>query len=85
MDAVGTTPFGYLNNFISLQVTLRRRGWADDVRLLRHPNVGRHPVGFRADGDCLIAQFLARPNDPHGNFTAIGYKYFLQHNFILNN
>ena len=54
------------------EIGLRRRGWADGDRFIGHFNVQRVLVGFGIDGDGFDAHPARGPDDPAGDFAAVG-------------
>ncbi len=74
MHGVAAQPQRLLKDAIAAKVALRRRSRADGHRLVGQHRVQRIGVRIRVDCDRANAQLLARTNDAHGHFAAVGYQ-----------
>ena len=64
---------------IDLQVTVPGPGGPNTVHLIRELEISRTTVGLAEDHHGLDPQFPARPDDPQGDLTTIGYQDSFEH------
>jgi len=67
------------DQLLAVEVALRRRGWADSVRLVGETNVQRLAVSVGIDGDALDAHLARRPNDANRDLTAVRNENLTKH------
>jgi len=84
VDGVHIGDFGGADDAVNAQVTFGGRGFADADGLIGQLHMHGVDVGLGIDGHGFDIQFLAGPNDPDGDFAAIGYKNFLKHDNSMN-
>ena len=71
VDRLGAGALGRVEDPLDVQVALRRRARADEVRLVRRPHVQRAAVGLRVHGDRADAELAQRPEDANRDLAAI--------------
>ena len=64
---------------IDFEIALRTGSRPDANGLIRQLDVEAFHVGLGIDGDGLDAELFAGPNDPQGDFAAVGDEDFLEH------
>ena len=79
MNRINIGDFRRADNAIDAQITLIGWGFADADRFVRQLDVHRVGVRLRINRHRADIQFLARADDPNGNFSAIGYQNFFKH------
>ena len=72
MDRIGIGHLGGAQNTRDVPVALVSRRRPDADVLVGNPDMQRIGIGFRMDGDCPDAEFLACPDDTHGDFAPVG-------------
>ena len=70
MDAIGADSCRQIHDGAHVQEALHGPG--DEMRLVGFFHVDRRGVTLGIDRDGPDAEFPARPDDPHGDLTAIG-------------
>ena len=79
MDRLHVADLGGANHAVHLQVAVGRFGRADAEGRVGHFEIRRAAVGLAEDGDRLHPQLLAGPDDPQGDFPAIGHQNASKH------
>ena len=74
MDGVGPPLAGGLDDVADVEVAVRRRRFADVVRLVGEAEVEGVAVDLGVDGNRGDAEFLAGAEDPHRNLATVGNK-----------
>jgi hypothetical protein len=60
-----------LDDPVGIEVALRRRASADQVRLVGEANVERAAIGLRVDGDASDVELAERPEDPDRDLAPV--------------
>ena len=61
-----------VDDFCAVEITPRRSGRTEQIRLVRHAHVKRLAIRFGIDGNRFDAHFTGGPRDPNRNLAAIG-------------
>ncbi len=77
MNAVGAGHFGGADDRRNIQIGQRCGRRADTDGFVSHGQVHEFTVGGRVHRHGFQTKFLARADNPQGNFTSVGNKYFL--------
>ena len=77
VDAVGAGHFRRADDRRDVQVGQGRRSRADADGFVSHGQVHEFTVGGGVHRHGFQTEFLARADNPQGNFTSVGNKYFL--------
>src|SRR5579872_6317231 len=83
MNGIGVGDFGRADNCWNIQITQRQLWRPDADGLVGEAHWQRVAVGFAVDGDGFDSQLFAGADYPEGNFTAVGYEDFLEHESAL--
>jgi hypothetical protein len=81
VDRIGSGAPGRIQDRVDLEIALRRRGAADQHRLIGHLDMQRACIGFGIDRDRGNAHFPRRANDPAGNLAPVGDEDFAEHHY----
>jgi hypothetical protein len=79
MDGIHVGDLSRADDAAHLEVTLRARIRANADGLIREMDVHGVSVCLRINGDGFDIEFLARTDDPEGNFATVGYEDFFEH------
>src|SRR5581483_4427353 len=79
MDGVRAGDVRRADDVGRVQVAVFGSGRADADGLIGQMHVQGLGIGGRMHRDRLDLEFLARPNDPHGDLAAISYQYLFEH------
>ncbi len=76
-------PDGDFQYLFRIQIALGGLRRADGIGFVSQLDVERVGVDVRIDHNRAYTHLLARPDNPDGNFTTVGYHDFAKHHFIL--
>ena len=79
VNGFGICYLGSRNNGRHIEIALRRRCRPDTDGFVGELDVFGVAIGFGINHDRLDAHFLAGTLDAQGDFTPVGYQYFLEH------
>jgi hypothetical protein len=78
VDRIRPHPLRRLKDSVDPQIRIPCRGRPHFVRSIRHPHVGRSPIGLRVDRRGLDTSFLAGPENAHRDLTPIRHEDTLE-------
>ena len=79
MHGAGAGALRRLHETLDVQIALRRRRRADQVRLVGEGDVQRAAVGLGVDGHRAESELTQRPEHADGDLTAVGHENLVEH------
>ena len=83
MNGIGTTTFGYGNNFFNIQITVFSCCSPYRIGFISIRHMVRGTIRIGKDRYSNHSHFTARTHHTQGNLTSVGYQYFLYHFLLL--